>query len=155
MIREAYVDGLSLEIVASRFEVSLATANRWRQTDKANGLDWDSLRTAQLLSDGGLEQAVQAVLKEVLALHKRAIDELAEGSTSAEGKVKLLASLADSLAKTTRSLSRTAPKINHLSVAMDVLQNLTNFIERNYPQHRLAFMEILAPFGTELAKKHG
>ena len=155
VVREGYLDGLSLEAVAGRFGVSVATVGRWRQADKATGVDWDVMRTARMAGEDGRERAVQVVLEKIMTLHQQAMEGVEGSDVSPEQKVALLASLADSLAKTTKALGRAAPRISRLGVAMEVLQLLTEYIYRQHPEHAGAFVEILEPFGVEFVKSHG
>ena len=44
---------------------------------------------------------------------------------------------------------------NELSVALRVIQMLTEFVRRQFPQHAAALLEVLEPFADEVAEKLG
>ena len=73
----------------------------------------------------------------------------------AEKKVQMLASLADSFNKTVAASRKVLPETSQLATAMEVVQKMATFIREKYPKHAQAFVEVLEPFGEELAKTYG
>jgi len=55
----------------------------------------------------------------------------------------------------TRAITKSAPELNRLAVASEVLQLLAKFVRDRFPAHATAFMEVLEPFGEELVKVYG
>ncbi len=151
-LREAYLSGLSLPKAAAQAGVKLSTARRWK---KEAGAEWDRIRAAQRLSGDGLEAVVQGILGDMILLHQTAVKKINELDKSPEECAALLASLTDSLVKTTKSLGHVAPKLSRLGAAMEILRDLADFIQAEHPRQTQAFLEILEPFGELMAKKHG
>ena len=63
--------------------------------------------------------------------------------------------LRDSFHKTMASFKRLMPETSRHTVALDALQRLAGFAQARYPQHVPALIEMLEPFGEELAKAYG
>ena len=79
----------------------------------------------------------------------------ADDTTQAIDKAKALSMLSDSLTKTLASMKRVMPEVNRHAVALDALQRLATFTQQRFPQHVTALIEMLEPFGEELAKAYG
>lgn len=69
-------------------------------------------------------------------------------------KADIIARLSDSLIKVINAAGRSNPKLATLSVAMDVLKELSQFIQIHYPKQHAGYIDILERFGQEVAKKH-
>ncbi len=150
--REAYITGATLTLVAQQIGVAEATVRAWKKA--ATGTeDWDRLRAARNLASGGHEELVQKILGNFLEL----LDEVTRNvrDKPAEEQVQLMASLTDSLSKTMRGLSGAAPKLSRLGVAMEVLRLQGEFVRNHHPDLASAFMEMLEPFGNQLAREYG
>ncbi|MGE4539224.1 MAG: DUF1804 family protein [Desulfovibrio sp.] len=155
-VRTAYVhERLPLETAAAKAGVSPATAGRWKRAAREAGEDWDKLRAACLLAGDGVEAVARQMLADYVVQHKAMMDAIATGDMSASAKVDMLASLADSFNKTIAASKRVLPETSELATALSVLDKLGNFIRDRYPQHGPAFLEILEPFGAEIAKAFG
>ncbi|MCG9086873.1 DUF1804 family protein [Laribacter hongkongensis] len=156
-LRRAYAfNGLSLEVAAAQCGVSFGTARRWKSDAAEDGDDWDKLRAAHTLADGGLEDVARAVLTGLVVQYQATIESVqsAENISPAD-KVQMLASLADAFNKTVSASKRVLPETSQLATAMDVLQKLGEFVRERYPKHAMAFVEILEPFGEELTRHYG
>jgi len=155
-VRTAYVhERLPLEMAAAKAGVSTATAGRWKRAAREAGEDWDKLRAACLLAGDGVEAVARQMLADYVVQHKAMMDAIATGDMPASAKVDMLASLADSFNKTIAASKRVLPETSELATALSVLDKLGNFIRDRYPQHGPAFLEILEPFGAEIAKAFG
>ncbi|MGC0153291.1 DUF1804 family protein [Chromobacterium vaccinii] len=156
-LRRLYVlDRLSLEVAAMQCGVSMSTASRWKRESTEAGDDWDKLRAAHILAGGGIENIARAALSGFMVQYQATMEALqVDPDTPAEKKVSMLASLADSFNKTIAASKRVLPETSQLATAMDVVQKMAMFIRENYPQHTAAFVEVLQPFGDELAKLYG
>ncbi|WP_375591729.1 DUF1804 family protein [Chitiniphilus eburneus] len=161
-VRRAFVfDQMALELAALTHDVPLATARRWKREAEAAGDDWDKCRAAQTLSGGSMEALARQMLAGFLLQYQAAMDAL--NTEPAEGvalltpmkRVEMLASLADSYNKTVAASRRVLPETSQLATAMEVVQGLAVFVRTHYPQHAAAFVEILEPFGADLAKRYG
>ncbi len=156
-IRRAYAfDGLTLEIAAAQVGVSFATARRWKMEAKTAGDDWDKLRAAHTLANGGIEEVARAVLTSMVVQYQATIESVSNATDiSPASKVQMLASLADAYNKTVSASKRVLPETSQLATALDVLQKMGGFIHERYPKHLPAFVEIIEAFGTELEQTYG
>ena len=155
-VRAAYVhERLPLEIAAARAGVAPGTATRWKRKAKEAGEDWDKLRAACLLAGDGVEAVARQMLADYVVQHKTLMDAISTGDMPAAAKVDMLASLADSFNKTVAASKRVLPETSELATALSVLDKLGLFIRDHYPQHGAAFVEVLEPFGAEIARIFG
>lgn len=154
--RLAYIAGSeSLEVLAVRFRVSIATVYRWKKEALDQHDNWDKLRAANVVQDGmdaiGRTLLVSLLNQFEVAMNKLNNDEKIEP----DARVELLSKLSDSFAKCTSSSKKLMPETNSLVVAMNIIQMLGEFISKQYPQHLGVFSEILEPFGKEVEKTYG
>ena len=155
-VRAAYIhDCLPLEAAAARVGVSSGTATRWKRKAKEAGEDWDKLRAACLLAGDGVEAVARQMLADYVVQHKSLMEQITAGDLAAAVKVGMLASLADSFNKTVAASKRVLPETSELATALSVLDKLGVFIRDHYPQHGPAFLEVLEPFGAEVARVFG
>ncbi len=156
-VRAAYVhDHLPLEAAAARAGVPASTATRWKRKAKEAGEDWDKLRAASLLAGHGVEDVARQMLADYVVQHKCLMECITQnGDMDAGTKVKLLSSLADSFNKTVAASKRVLPETSELATALAVLDKLGAFVRERFPQHGPAFVEILEPFGAEIARAFG
>ncbi|MGD9610784.1 MAG: DUF1804 family protein [Desulfovibrionaceae bacterium] len=153
-VRAAYIhERLPIEAAAAKTGVSPATAARWKRKAKVEGDDWDKLRAACLLAGDGVEAVARQMLADYVVQHKALMEAItADADMPAAVKVSMLASLADSFNKTVSASKRVLPETSELATALSVLDKLGLFIRDHYPQHGAAFVEILEPFGAEIAR---
>jgi len=156
-VRRLYVfDRIGLEVAALQCGVSMSTASRWKREALEDGDDWDKLRAAAILAGDGIESIARAALTGFLTQFQTTMDTLnANADMPAEKKVQMLASLADSFNKTVAASRKVLPETSQLATAMDVVQRLAGFIREHHPQHAKVFVDVLEPFGQELAKTYG
>jgi hypothetical protein len=154
-LRAAYVhDHLPLETAADKAGVPHSTAQRWKRQARAAGEDWDKLRAATLLAGEGMENVARQMLADYVVQHKALMDLInTDAELGAAAKVDMLASLADSFNKTVAASRKVLPETNKLATALAVINRLSDFIREHFPQHAVAFVEILEPFGEVLAKE--
>jgi len=156
-VRAAYIyDRLPVEAAAVRADVPASTAARWKRQAREAGDDWDKLRAACLLAGDGVESVARQMLADYVVQHK-ALMEMISGDRDmkAEVKVQMLASLADSFNKTVAASKRVLPETSELATALSVLSKFGDFIRERFPQHGPAFVEVLEPFGAEIARAFG
>lgn len=147
---------LPMESACAAVHVPRSTANRWKQEAKNAGDDWDTARAAVAMGDENFSQLSKKLLEDYLVMHQAVVDEIkADKGLKAAEKVQALASLTDSFNKTMAALRRIAPELNRHAVALDALQRLANFAQQRYPHNVPALLEMLEPFGEELAKAYG
>jgi len=156
-VRTAFVhDRMPLDIAAMKAGVPASTAARWKRRAKELGDDWDKMRAACLLSGDGVESVARQMLADYVVAHKSIMDAISTDDTiEAKVKVQMLASLADSFNKTVAASKRVLPETSELATALSVLNRLGDFIRDRFPQHGPAFVEVLEPFGAEIARAFG
>lgn len=153
-LRGLYVyQRLPMEIASAKAGVPKSTANRWKAEAKAAGDDWDSVRSAVALGDENFATMGKKLLEDYLVQHQAAMDMLRDSKDmSARDRAETLASMSDSFNKTMASFRRLSPELNKQAVQLDVLRLLAGFAQRRFPQHVAALLDMLEPFGEELAK---
>ena len=153
-LRGLYVyQRLPMETACKKVGIPRSTANRWKSEAEAAGDDWDSVRAAVALGDDNFASLSKKLLEDYLVQHQATMDMLREATNlSARERAETLASMSDSFNKTMASFKRLAPELNKQAVQLDVLQRFASFTQARYPQHLGALVEMLEPFGEELAK---
>lgn len=137
-------------------DVPRGTANRWKTMSRAEGDDWDAARSAVALGDESFGQMSRKLLEDYLVHHQAVMDELKKDKTiKPSDAVDMLARLSDSFTKTIAAFKRVSPELNRHAVALDALQRLAGFAQQRFPQHVGVLIEMLEPFGEELAKAYG
>jgi hypothetical protein len=145
-----------MEAACGAMNIPKATGTRWKRAAKALGDDWDSARSAVALGDENFSHMSRRLLEDYLIQHQHSMEELKADKTIGHlEKAAVLARLADSLTKTLASMKRVMPEVNRHAIALDALQRLCNFGQQHFPQHVSALIEMLEPFGEELAKAYG
>lgn len=134
--------------------ISQATFGRWKKSAKENGDDWDIARSASLMAGEGIETVVSSVVEDFMIMAQSLLDDIKNGELPLDQKVKHLVALADAMTKMTASAGKLAPKISELGVAQDVMQYLVEFVRENFPQHIAVILEIIEPFGEQLARRY-
>jgi hypothetical protein len=156
-LRGLYVyQRLPMDAACTKAEVARGTANRWKREAAAEGDDWDRARAAVALGDESMTTLAQKLLEDYLVQHQSTIVLMREATDmSAREKAETLAALSDSFNKTMNSFKRLSPEISKQSIALDVLERLVKFAQHNHPEHVKALVELLEPFGLELARAYG
>jgi transposase-like protein len=155
-LRSLYVHkGMGLEQAAQKLGIAPRTATRWKQDAEARGDDWDRARAASMLAGEGAEAVGQIVLEGFLRLFQSTMTELKDGELEPLEKAEAISRLADAYTKTTKAIQRSAPELNRLAVASEVLQLLGKFVRERFPQHSGPLLEVLEPFGEELVGLYG
>ncbi|TXI17624.1 MAG: DUF1804 family protein [Roseateles sp.] len=147
---------LSMEAACNALKIAKSTGIRWKGEARDDGDDWDSARAAIALGDENFSQLSKKLLEDYLVQHQASIEQLrADQTLTALQRANVLASMADSFNKTMASFKRLAPELNRHAVALDTLQRLASFAQQRYPHAVPALLELLEPFGEELAKAYG
>lgn len=147
---------LPMEAACHAAQVPVGTGKRWKQDAKAKGDDWDRARAAVAMGDESHKQLAQQLLEEYLLQHKAVMDQLngQEGLQAAD-RARILAGLMDGFHKAMASFKKLAPELNRHAIALDTLQRLATFMQQRFPAHVPTLLEVLEPFGEELAKAYG
>lgn len=156
-VKKNYINKLLPMTQAAKLAgVPLATARRWKTEAFDKGDDWDRLKAATSMTSGNNDDLMKTLINDYVILHQSAIEAVkADDGMVAKDKVAALSSLADAFSKTMKSAGLASPQLSKLAVANDIIQLLGEFIKDNYSQHIDAFLEILEPFGEEIARSYG
>lgn len=154
-LRRSYIsDRLTLEAAAQVASIPLATARNWKRAAKDAGEDWDKLRELAMLTGGDMETMFRRILAAAMTQAEASLKAVeADPQMGAETRVKLMASLSDSLHKIGSSMSRFAPETDVLAVRLDTVRRLAEFVRVKYPASAAALVEALEAFAQVLA--HG
>ena len=157
--RRYVIEREALPTIERAIGVKASTLSRWKRDAKADGDDWEVMRRAHLLAGDGLEATVSEVTEQFALLAARMMDRIKEVAKDEKVEpaalVSLMTQLSDATTKMVSSTGKLAPRMSELGIALDVLGRLSTFVEREYPEHGAAIVEILAPFGAELQRAYG
>lgn len=153
-LRGLYVfQRLPMETACAKLGVARSTANRWKAEAAAQGDDWDTVRSAVALGDDTFKSLSAKLLEDYLVQHQATMDLLRDATDMGpRQRAETLASMSDSFGKTMASFKRLNPELDRQAVQLDVLQRFASFAQQRYPQHLNLLVEMLEPFGEELAK---
>lgn len=155
-LRGSYIyERLSLAAAADKHNVSFSTAQSWKRKSKAESDDWDKARTASRMADGGLGDITQQLLEDFALLFQSTIEEIKVGSFNGLEKAEAISRLSDSYNKTMKAASGGNPKIAKLAVAMEVLEELVAFIQKDFPEDLPRFAVILEAIQPRVGEVFG
>lgn len=144
---------LPMEAACKKVGIPRSTGNRWKQEAADQGDDWDNSRAAVALGDDNFKALSARLLEDYLVQHQATMDLLRVATDmSAMSRAETLASMSDSFNKTMAAFKRLNPELDRQAVQLDVLQRFASFAQQRFPQHLSALVEMLEPFGAELAK---
>jgi thioesterase domain-containing protein len=154
-VRRLYIEGMPLTGAATASRVAYETAREWKAKAEKNGDNWDTARAAYRVSDQGVDdlnrQLVEDFARQVITTTR----ELEAARIEAADKAQLLAQLADAYAKFSRAFARINPAYSGLSVALDTLKTLADYLSA----HDKAALKTLQPHleevGAILGKRYG
>jgi hypothetical protein len=147
---------LPMEAACAAMKLPAGTGKRWKAEARLHGDDWDKARSAVALGDETFGQLSRKLLEDYLVQHQAAMEHLQrdEKMTAAQ-RAEALSRLSDAFNKTMASFKRLSPDLNRHAIALDALQRLATFAQQRFPRHVAALLELLEPFGEELAKAYG
>jgi transposase-like protein len=154
--RSLYVHSrLTVSAIAATLDVAQGTISRWKAEARNDGDDWDIARSAATIAGDGFDKLVSDAVEGFTIMFQATMKQIqqAENMQPAD-RAKMMASLADSFNKMINAAGRASPNLSKLGIATAVLQRLAEFVRKEFPLHREAFLEILEPFGLELAKAY-
>ncbi len=156
-VRTAYVhEGLNLPRISEIHGVSQPVIRQWKARARKQGDDWERARLASEVSARGVAEASEAMLVRFLRQAQVLLPKIEDDpELSTAERIKLMVSLSDSYSKMTASFARANPKVNELTVAMDVVRLLAEFIAREHAEHAPALVAVLEAFGPALTAKYG
>lgn len=153
-VRAKFVQGLTLAAAAETQGVPFPTARNWKRKAADEGDDWDVARNAKRLTKGSMDDLTGSILLDLGEQFEATIKAMREAKDlKPEKKADMLLKLADAYVKTMAAAGRGNPKLNRLSVAMDVVRELAAFIAERYPKHRAQFLDMAEAFGPVLVQR--
>lgn len=154
-VRRLYIEGMPLNGAALACGVSYDTARDWKARAESKGDDWDLARSAYRISDQGVDdlnkQLVEDFARQVITTTR----ELENSKIAASEKATLLAQLADAYAKFSKAFSRVNPQFSALSVSLDTLKTIAEFLRQADPEGLRVMQKHLEPIGAVLGKRYG
>lgn len=155
-VRQLYIEGMPLSGAAVSCGVSYDTSREWKAKAEARGDNWDTARAAYRISDQGVDdlnkQLVEDFARQVIVTTREL-----EGAENikASDKAQLLAQLADAYAKFSKAFGRINPAYSGLSVALDTLKTIAEYLKKNDPSALRALQPNLDGIGAILGKRYG
>ncbi len=151
-MRRGYIqDRLPLAEAARQAGVPPATARAWKRRALGAGDDWDRAREAARVAAGGLGSVTERVLADFATLFASTMAALKVAPGDPVETAKAMATLADAYAKTVRAAGAADPKLARLSIALETLERLGQYIREHHPAAAAALLEVLEPFGSAIA----
>lgn len=159
-VRQAYIhQRLPLAEAAAAHKIPYNTARTWKRECKRNGDDWDRARTAARLVKGGISEVTSAFLEEFVILFQNTVNGLNEKGKQDEVDhievAEALSRLADAYTKTVKSVTASSPQLNKLTIALEVVEMLTNHIREHHPDRLKEWVDLLEPFSRKLSEEMG
>ncbi|MDR1349800.1 MAG: DUF1804 family protein [Zoogloeaceae bacterium] len=153
--RRLYIEGLPLSGAALRSGVAYDTARDWKSKAKAKGDDWDTARAAYRISEQGVDDLNQQLVEDFARQVITTTRELEAAQIAAADKAQLLAQLADAYAKFSKAFTRVNPAYSGLSVALDTLKTLADYLSAHDKAALKALQPHLEEVGAILGKRYG
>ncbi len=154
-VRRSYVaERLPLESAAEKHGIAYNTARHWKRQAGEQGDDWDKARAASRMAAGGLGDLTTQVLEEFAMLFQVTMEQIGQEKIDGVTKAEAMSRLADAYTKTVKAAGGGDSKIGKLAIAMEMLERLVAFVQKHYPQHGNALLEVLEPFGEELSRSY-
>lgn len=153
-LRGLYVfQRMAMEAACKKLGVPRSTANRWKQEAADQGDDWETARAAVAMGDENFKSLSAKLLEDYLVQHQATMNLLRDNKDMGpRERAETLASMSDSFNKTMSSFKRLNPELDRQAVQLDIIQRFAAFAQQRFPQHLAALVEMLEPFGEELAK---
>lgn len=153
-VRAKFVQGLPLASAAEVCKVPYNTARNWKRLAAEQGDDWDVARNAKRMTQGSVADFTGQILIDLAEQFEATIKAMREAKDlQPQAKADMLLKLSDGYVKTMAAAGRGNPKLNRLSVAMDVLKELASFVADKYPKQRTQFLDMAEAFGPVLAQR--
>jgi hypothetical protein len=155
-VRAKYIQGMPLDAACELADVSYQTARNWKRKAKLEGDDWDIARRAKRLGAGGVADLTGQFLEDMAEQFLAVMQDMRKATDlKPMQKSDILLKLSDAYIKTMAAAAKGNPKLDRLSVAMDLIQDLTAFVAEHQPAMRGAFLDLIEAFGPEVVRKFG
>jgi len=154
-VRRLYIEGMPLNGASIASGVAYDTSREWKRVAKQNGDDWDTARAAYQISEQGVDDLTRNMIESMMRQGLVISRELENGNLTAVQKVQMHASLSDSMSKFSKSMSRVNPKLGALSIALDTLKTIAEYLSKHDKDALANFQENLEGIGATLQARYG
>lgn len=154
-VRKLYIEGMALTTSAITAGVSYDTARDWKAKAEANGDNWDTARTAYMVSEQGVDDLTRNMIESMMRQGVVISRELENSNLNPMQKAQIHASLSDSMSKFSKSMSRINPKLGAMSVALDTLKTVAEYLSKHDKAALAVFQEHLEGIGASLQARYG
>ncbi len=154
-VRRLYIEGMPINGAAIASGVSYDTAREWKRSAKQNGDDWDTARSAYQISEQGVDDLMKTFVEQMMRQAVTTMREIESGTLSAVEKVALQAQLSDAMSKHSKAMSRINPKLGALSVSLDTLKTIAEYLSKHDKNALAVFQEHLEGIGATLQSRYG
>lgn len=154
-VRRYYVfDCLTLEIAAEKAGVSYNTARRWKREAQARGDNWDTVRDANTMASGKVEDVARGMLTAFVIYFEKTMEELRHTEElPVSEKAKLIQGLGDSYSKMVASSKRLLPEVSELATAIKTMKMFADYVNERRSDLMPEFLDLLDAFGELLHKE--
>ncbi|KAF7597691.1 MAG: DNA-binding protein [Candidatus Dactylopiibacterium carminicum] len=153
-VRQLYIEGMPLNGAAVTCGVSYDTARDWKSRAKAKGDDWDTARAAYRISDQGVDELNKQLVEDFTRQVITTTRELENSTIPPSDKAVIIAQLADANAKFSKAFARLNPQFSGLSVALDTLKVIAEYLKKHDPTALRALQPHVEDIGAVLGKRH-
>lgn len=154
-VKRLYIEGMALKPAALAAGVSYDTAQAWKKAALNKGDNWDTHRASFSISVGNIDDVTKRLAVKVVQQSLRLAEEIDNSDKDISDKVKMHASMADSMAKTTKGIKRFAPELTEASAAIGTLKLIVDYLRKNDPELLKTFSEHFDGIGNELRLVYG
>lgn len=153
-VRKLYIEGMPLNGAAITCGVSYDTARDWKQKAKDAGDNWDTSRAAFQISTQGVDSLNQQLVEHFARQALTTMRELEEAKINPAQKTELMAQLADAYAKFSKAFSRVNPRLSALSVGLDTLKIIAEYLSKHDKPALRSFQEHIEPIGAIIQERY-
>lgn len=152
LVRQSYIEGAALSTAAALHQVPLATARQWRAAAKE---EWDKARTAHRTSQRGVDDLNRQMVEDFARSALATLAALDKSQIAPEARAQALAAVSDAYAKFSRAFSRINPHFSALSVALECVRLITEYLRAHAPDALKHWSEHLEAIGAMLSDRYG
>lgn len=154
-VRKLYIEGMPLTTAAITAGVSYDTAMDWKKKAAIDGNNWDTARTVYMVSEQGVDDLTRNMIESMMRQGVVIARELENSNLNPMQKAQIHASLSDSMSKFSKSMSRINPKLGAMSVALDTLKTVAEYLSKHDKAALAVFQEHLEGIGASLQARYG
>lgn len=154
-VRKLYIEGMPLTGAAATCGVSYDTARDWKAGAAKKGDNWDTARAAYQISEQGADDLMITLIEQMMRQAVTTMRELEDSSLPAMSKVQLQSQLSDAVSKFSKAMGKMNPKLGALSVGLDTLKIIAEYLAKNDRAALRVFQEHIEPIGALIQARYG